>query len=161
MLDFGTAVRSFYANYTNANGRAQRSAYWWVLLFQVIIYGVLAAVIFMAEGGPEWYRMIFDAIGGDVVEFDAKLGASGNLALMLFFFFALANFLPQIMLEIRRFHDLGQSGWFVLGFRIVGMLPVIGNLAGLANIIWFIFPGTVGTNQYGPDPLGKDTDVFG
>ncbi len=161
MLDFGTAVRSYYANYTNPDGRAQRSAYWWVLLFQLIIYCVLATVIYMAEGGPEWYQMVADAVGGEDVNFEAGLGGSGNFALILIFFFALGNFLPQIMLEIRRFHDLDQSGWLVLGFRIIGVIPVIGNLAGIANIIWFIFPGTVGSNQYGPDPLSEDTDVFG
>ncbi|GGX70949.1 DUF805 domain-containing protein [Litorimonas cladophorae] len=161
MLDFGTAVRSYYRNYTNADGRAQRSAYWWVLLFQLIIYGVLATVVYMSDGFSDWYQMIKNAAEGGTPDFGVQLGISGNLALTLGVFFAIGNFLPQIMLEIRRFHDLGQSGWLVLVFRILGVLPVVGNIAGLVNIIWFIFPGTVGGNRYGPDPLRKDPDVFG
>ena len=48
MMGFGEAVRQFYGNYVNAEGRAQRSAYWWVLLYQLIIYSVLIIVVYMA-----------------------------------------------------------------------------------------------------------------
>ena len=52
----------------------------------------------------------------------------------------------SIMLEIRRCHDLGHSGWLIL----IGFIPYI-------NIIFWLYilfcPGTKGDNQYGPDPL--------
>ena len=65
------------------------------------------------------------------------------------------------MLRIRRFHDLGQSGWLVLAFIVLGVLPVIGILADIVNFVWYMFRGTVGPNQYGKDPLGQDADIFG
>lgn len=164
MLSFGEAVRRFYGNYANAEGRAQRSAYWWVMLYQLIIYGVLLIVLFMADGGNQIFEIINSVLEGDMdpqIDENLNLGASGIFAIILMTLFGLANFLPNIMLQIRRFHDLGQTGWLVLVFIIVGALPVIGMIADLANIIWFIFRGTNGPNKYGQDPLGPNTDVFG
>jgi len=164
MLSFGEAVRQFYGNYVNAEGRAQRSAYWWVMLFQLIIYVVLTIVLYMADGGAELFTILGDMVNGDADETaldDFNLGISGLISIFLMVCFLFANILPGIMLAIRRFHDLGQSGWLVLVFTIVGALPLIGTLADIANIIWFAMPGTNGTNKYGRDPLGHDTDIFG
>jgi len=164
MLSFGEAVRQFYGNYANADGRAQRSAYWWVLLYQLIIYGVLAVVIFMADGGPGLFEQIgefLEAESGTEIDDDFSLGTSGIFAIVLMGCFALTNLLPDIMLSIRRFHDLGQTGWLVLVFMFLGALPMIGFLADIVNFIWFMLRGTEGPNQYGPDPLALDTDIFG
>lgn len=164
ILSFGEAVRRYYGNYVNAEGRAQRSAFWWVVLFQLIIYAVLAVVLFMAEGGDQILEMFSQFLDGNMdpeIGDNFSLGSSGVFALILMVCFALANFLPDIMLRIRRFHDLGQSGWLVLLFMFLGALPVVGIFADIANIIWFIFRGTHGPNKYGPDPLGPRTDVFG
>jgi len=164
MMSFGEAVRRFYGNYTNADGRAQRSAYWWVLLYQLIIYSVLVIVLYMAEGGPELFEATADYLAGDLdalIDDDFNLGASGIAALVIMVFFALANFLPDIMLRIRRFHDLNQTGWLVLVFIIVGIIPGIGTITDIANFVWFMVPGTNGSNKYGKDPLGPDVDIFG
>ena len=164
MLDFGEAVRRFYGNYVNADGRAQRSAYWWVVLYQLIIYTVLIIVLFMAEGGDQLWELVKSVFQGNTeadLADDFQLGASGIIAFLFMMLFALANILPNIMLQIRRFHDLGQTGWLVLAFMVLGALPGIGLIFDLAHIIWFIFPGTSGPNKYGPDPLGHNPDIFG
>ncbi len=164
MIDFGEAVRRFYGNYLKADGRAQRSAYWWVALYQLIIYTVLIIVLFMADGSEQILEVINEILGGNTdAEFsdDFTLGTSGLLAAFLMAIFAIVNFLPNIMLQIRRFHDLGQTGWLVLVFRGLGALPYIGVFFDIANLIWFSVQGTNGPNQYGPDPLSSDTDIFG
>jgi len=162
MLSFGEAVRRFYGNYTNADGRAQRSAFWWVQLYQLIIAMVLSIVILMADGGLEYIESVVEALStGEFTTSWADLGWSGEAAIYSIFIFGFANFIPNIMLNIRRFHDLNQSGWFVLAFFIFGAIPNVGLIADLVKIIWFINPGTTGPNQYGPDPLGHDTDIFG
>ena len=164
MLDFGEAVRRFYGNYVNADGRAQRSAYWWVVLYQLIIYTVLIIVLFMAEGGDQLWELVKSVFQGNTeadLADDFQLGASGVIAFLFMMLFALANILPNIMLQIRRFHDLGQTGWLVLAFMVLGALPGIGLIFDLAHIIWFIFPGTSGPNKYGLDPLGHNPDIFG
>lgn len=164
MLSFGEAVRRFYGNYVNADGRAQRSAYWWVVLYQIIIYVVLAIIVFMADGGDQLFDIVGQMLDGntdpDITE-NFNLGASGIFALILMVCFALANFLPDIMLRIRRFHDLGQSGWMVLLFIVLGALPVVGFVADLVNFVWFMIKGTDGPNKYGQDPLSPNMDIFG
>lgn len=164
MLSFGEAVRRFYGNYANAEGRAQRSAYWWVVLYQIIIYAVLIIVVFMAEGGDQLLDMIGQFFNGNMdpeLGSDFRLGASGIMALILMVIFALVNFLPDIMLRIRRFHDLGQSGWLVLLFMGLGAIPTVGFIADLALFVWYMFPGTKGSNKYGQDPLAPSSDIFG
>lgn len=49
-------------------------------------------------------------------------------------------------LGVRRCHDLDKSGWWML----LGCIPVINFFFG---IYLLFFAGTVGYNQYGPDPL--------
>ena len=163
MLSFGEAVRRFYRNYVNPEGRAQRSAYWWVLLYQLIIYAVLFIVLFMADGGPQIFEIINLMLeGNDDPELaeNLQLGASGIFALLMMVLFGLVNFIPGIMLQIRRFHDLGQTGWLVLVFFVLGALKPLGILADIAHIIWFTRQGTQGPNTYGPDPLGHNSEIF-
>lgn len=161
MLSFGEAVRLFYANYTNPDGRAQRSAFWWVQFYQSLMLIVFGIVIFMAEGGPSFYENLPKLLTPE--EFPVlwgNLGFSGKAAGYCILAFSLVNFLPGIMLSIRRFHDLDRPGWWVLGFFIASNIPLTSIPASLANIIWFAFQGTDGSNRYGPDPLGPNSDVF-
>jgi uncharacterized membrane protein YhaH (DUF805 family) len=52
----------------------------------------------------------------------------------------------NVMLMIRRVHDLGKSGYFV----IIAFLPVI----GIVFSIYLLFAqGQIGRNEYGEDPL--------
>jgi len=94
MLDFGEAVRRFYGNYANAEGRAQRSAYWWVVLYQFIIYTVLFIVLFMADGSEQILDVINEVLAGNSdadFEDDFQLGAGGLLSVFLMVIFALVN----------------------------------------------------------------------
>jgi len=53
---------------------------------------------------------------------------------------------PSLAVSVKRWHDRGHSGWWVL----VGLIPVIGPLWLLvAN---GLLPGTPGPNRYGADP---------
>lgn len=53
---------------------------------------------------------------------------------------------PAVVISVKRWHDRGQSGWWVL----VALVPVIGWL-------WMLWAngflrGTAGTNRFGPPP---------
>ena len=53
---------------------------------------------------------------------------------------------PLLLLDIRRLHDLDQSGWLVL----IMFVPII----NLIFLVYLLFvKGTVGSNRYGSDPL--------
>ncbi len=54
---------------------------------------------------------------------------------------------PSLAISIKRWHDRGKSGWWVL----IGLVPLIGGL--WAIIETGFLPGTPGPNEYGPDPL--------
>ena len=53
----------------------------------------------------------------------------------------------SLTLVIRRWHDLGRSGWFTL----LLLIPLLNFLVML--YLWFV-RGTAGPNAYGEDPLG-------
>ncbi len=55
----------------------------------------------------------------------------------------------SVAVGVRRLHDVGKSGWFIL----IGLVPIV-------NVYVFylmlIKKGDVGDNQYGPDPKTED-----
>ena len=54
--------------------------------------------------------------------------------------------LPAVSLEVRRFHDLGLSGWYTL----LNLIPIIGRPIAL---LCLFRKGTVGPNRFGKDPI--------
>ena len=46
---------------------------------------------------------------------------------------------------VRRWHDLGFSGWMLL----LSLVPLLGALLGIVLLVW---PGEKGDNKYGPQP---------
>ena len=58
--------------------------------------------------------------------------------LVLFFGFMLP-------LSVRRLHDTGKSGWFIL----LGLIPFVG---GIILLIFFCMDSQPETNEYGPSP---------
>ena len=78
----------------------------------------------------------------------AHSDTSGGL-LIIICVYSLVSIVPNIMLTIRRLHDLDKSGWFYL----ILMIPYVNFIFAL----YVIFaPGTVGPNKYGPDPLENE-----
>ena len=144
-MGFGEAVRTFFQRYTDFQGRSRRSEYWWVILALIIFFGIGGALAVILGGV---------AGGGD-------MNPIGMLLIGILGLAYLAIIIPNIALMVRRFHDLNQTGWLVLVFILLGIIPLVGMLASLAQIIWFAMPGTVGPNKYGADPKGgHDVGVF-
>lgn len=56
-------------------------------------------------------------------------------------------FLPSLALQVRRLHDIGQSGWWLL----IALLPIIGIILLIA---WWCQEGDPRENVHGPDPKG-------
>ena len=96
-----------------------------------------------------FYILVTFALG----PIDATL-FGGGYAAPLATLFMLVTVLPFTTVAIRRLHDRDMSGWWFL----LMFVPVIGSIALL---ILYIMPGTEGPNQFGPDPLGNDTNVPG
>ena len=64
--------------------------------------------------------------------------------------FALATLIPFCTVCIRRFHDIGRSGWWMNSpFTVIGIIPFF---------YWMCQKGDEGENQYGSDPLAPFRD---
>lgn len=86
-----------------------------------------------ARRSEYWYFFFFFVIGSMVLKIvDGLIGI--RIFLPVFSLFLI----PMITLGVRRMHDVGKSGWFLL-------IPVY-------NLILTITKGEKGTNNYGPDP---------
>jgi uncharacterized membrane protein YhaH (DUF805 family) len=57
---------------------------------------------------------------------------------ILMIVFYLGILIPLIAAGVRRLHDVGKSGWYLL-------IPIY-------NLILALTPGQMGANEYGPDP---------
>lgn len=59
---------------------------------------------------------------------------------------------PMLTVSVRRLHDTGRSGWWML----IALVPIIGPIVYLALMA---VDGTAGANQYGPSPknVGEET----
>ncbi len=129
-MDFTTAVRTCFGKYATFRGRARRAEYWWFVLFNMlahIVLSIIDAVIFGVGGGA----------------------MHGGEPQILSGLFSLAVFLPSLAVGVRRLHDTGRSGWWLL----IWLIPVIG---WIVLIWWLATPGEDGPNSHGPDPLAQD-----
>lgn len=59
--------------------------------------------------------------------------------------YGLAIFLPSLSVGVRRLHDTGRTGWWML----IGLIPFIG---AVVLLIFMIQDSQPTDNQYGPNP---------
>lgn len=109
-----------FDSYCRFQGRSSRSEYWWWVLF----CSILGFCIGIVEG----------ILGFSMTAVQAT---SGILSLVLL--------LPGLGLSVRRLHDIGKSGWWIL----LGLIPVVG---AIVLIIWFARNSQMQDNQYGLVP---------
>ena len=110
--------------YADFNGRARRKEYWMFVLVAMIISFILGLISGLTG-------LIF------VVEIAPGVGVGYGILNNLF---SLAIIVPSIAAGIRRMHDTGRSGWFIL-------VP-------LYNLYLLITDSTPGENRFGPNPKG-------
>lgn len=138
MVSFPDAIKLFFSRYVDFQGRSTRAEYWWVYLFNLIIFGVWA--------------LLFFVLGGINMRTE-EVSPLGFILIALVAIYVLAIIIPGIALFIRRLHDINQTGWIYLGLVVASVIPVIGFIASIAMIVIACIPGTKGPNKYGPDPL--------
>ncbi len=128
-MGFTEAIKHVFSNYANFNGRARRSEYWYFAVFTAII-GTVLNILTAALNGSS----------GD----GSTLGMIVGLIAMVV---GIALFIPSLAVSIRRLHDIGKSGWFIL----LNIIPVIGTFI----VLYFcIKDSETGENMYGPNPKG-------
>ncbi|WP_024962731.1 DUF805 domain-containing protein [Campylobacter ureolyticus] len=134
-----------FRKFATFSGRARRKEYSWFLVFNFIVGIIISVVDFLAFGDSDGFFSLI---------------------------YALVVFIPGLAVLVRRLHDFGKSGWFVLVIifaptiaLIVGLLFIqtskeLGMLfliIALALFFYFVFlpifkKGDEGENAYGSDP---------
>ena len=107
-------------NYVEFEGRSSRPAYWYFALVNLIVFGMclfLDVALFRLSGGVPVLTVLY----------------------------VLATAIPGLSLAVRRLHDTGRSGWWLL----VEVVPVVGQLVLLLFLVSASQPGD---NRYGPTP---------
>lgn len=74
------------------------------------------------------------------------------LAFVLIMIYLIATFIPALAVSVRRLHDQNKSGWFLL----MQLIPWVG---GIIIFVFMVSDGTMGSNQYGPDPKDPYSDL--
>jgi len=106
-----------FENYANFEGRARRKEYWMFFLANFIVSFALGFVLGLIS---------------------PTLGLAANV-------YSLAVLVPSIAVAIRRMHDVGKSGWYIL-------IPIY-------NLILACTEGDKGPNEYGPDPKNDFNEI--
>ncbi len=104
------------------SGRARRKEYWFFLLFVIVIVFVLG---------------LLDSIIGTYSK-ETELGLFSGI-------FMLGILIQSIAVGVRRLHDTGRSGWWLL----INFVPLVG---WIILLVLMLLAGQQGTNEYGPDP---------
>ena len=131
-VSFGEAVKKGLGGYCDYKSRSRRSEYWFWFLFAFLV-GLCVGII----GG------VLTAITGTPVIQSALTGL-----------FSLAELFFTLPLAVRRLHDIGKSGWFLL----LGLIPFVGFII----MLYFVLQDSQREqNQWGPSPkYGGNTDGF-
>jgi len=64
----------------------------------------------------------------------------------------LAMIIPFLAVSVRRLHDTGKSGWLLLMFFVLGLIPIVGLISGIIQIVIMCQDSDPGPNKYGPNP---------
>ena len=115
---FMTALK----NYAVFSGRSRRSEYWYFALFYLIFYAVAAVVDVMAG--------TYDRASG--------IGIFTGIL-------TLAFLVPSLSVSVRRLHDTGRTGWWLL----IALVPVVG---GIVLLVFLAQDSEAGGNRFGANP---------
>jgi uncharacterized membrane protein YhaH (DUF805 family) len=117
--------------YAVFRGRSTRREYW--CFAAVALMGMLVALA-VAEA----------------LERALSLGiATKDLMVLLYLAVVVALGVPGLAVKVRRLHDIGLSGWWLL----IGFLPLVG---GLIDLFFCLKPGDAGENRFGADPRATE-----
>ncbi|USI73869.1 DUF805 domain-containing protein [Sphingomonas morindae] len=125
-------------HYADFRGRAPRIEYWLFVLFLFLLYAVAMALDELLPTGGTSATVLTTGTGLWSYETMRTAGWITKLAW-------LATLIPSLAVAVRRCHDIGRSGWWLL----IGFIPFVG---ALVLLIFFLTDSQRGANRWGPDP---------
>ncbi|UWR22678.1 DUF805 domain-containing protein [Sulfitobacter sp. S190] len=117
---FTGALKDGFARFVDFRTRSSRPQFWWWCVWSIII-SVGAAIL-----------------DGSLGMFDSQpIGSLSSLVMLL----------PSLAVGVRRLHDIGRTGWWVL----IALVPLIGFFVLL---FFFVQKSEDSANRWGPAPRG-------
>jgi uncharacterized membrane protein YhaH (DUF805 family) len=132
------------------DGRSSRARFWIAGLIFVVVYAVMTIIDYVTD-----QSVVFQALNGMCI---------------------IVIVIASIAVGVKRLHDRNKSGWYLLLFYFVpctlaalsvligafvedsSIIATVLALLALALVVWAFVEmgclrGTIGVNQYGPDPV--------
>ena len=147
-MNFSEAIKSVFNKYATFSGRARRSEFWWFTLLCYIIQYAVGCImsimcipfmlsLFTAADSDASTEIVAATLGSTVVAYLFMASVMFVIGLILL--------IPSISVSVRRLHDIGKSGWWLL----LGFIPIAGPIVLL---VWFCTDSQPGKNQWGANP---------
>ena len=118
-----------FKRYAEFSGRSRRMEYWSFALLTFVVYVVCLAI--MMAGG-----LSLAALSNPEMAAAQQPGALFYVGGGLVGIFALAAFIPNLALNVRRLHDRNMSGWFLLLLIVLSAVPFIGATSSSVSAIF-------------------------
>jgi uncharacterized membrane protein YhaH (DUF805 family) len=115
MQEFIDAYTNAFNRYTDFAGRTSVGGFW-----RFAAVNFLAALVLIVLAQISWIFFVIYTI------------------------YLIALLIPSLAIAVRRLHDTGKTGWFIL----LGLIPLIGFII---LIVFYVQP-SVGPNEYGAGP---------
>ncbi len=111
------------AKYAEFNGRSRRSEFWLWILFRILLGMALGTVALMT---------VFSGINFEHPEPEQFMGRYFTI-MPLFSLINIGLFIPTLAVAVRRLHDIGRTGWWIV-------MPIVVMVVGMT--LFFIIFGT-------------------
>ena len=139
-MNFIQSISTCMRKYVTFSGRATRSEFWWFYLFTVLVNLVATSQ------ASSFVPNLLD--GQDMTENESSYFLNNFFFLYLSTITSLILLLPSLAVAVRRLHDVGRSGWWILiAFTVIGIIPLL---------ILYVTDTKDEENVYGPNPKTED-----
>ena len=132
-IDCCSAVKLGFQNYAKCSGRARRSEFWFFYLFVILMIFVTYIFVSIIVANTSYSRSN-SRYDSPVLEF----------AFIIFFIILIVVYIPMISVTVRRLHDTGRSGFFILLYFIP--------FGGFILLYLCCIDSEERPNEYGPSP---------
>ncbi len=139
-MNFIQSISTCMRKYVTFSGRATRSEFWWFYLFTILVNLVATSQ------ASSFVPNLLD--GQDMTENESSYFLNNFFFLYLSTITSLILLLPSLAVAVRRLHDVGRSGlWILIAFTVIGIIPLL---------IWYVKDTKDEENVYGPNPKAEN-----
>ena len=163
------ATKTCLRKYAVFSGRARRSEYWWFMLAQYLIAMALSFLMMIVM----IVQLYIGLSNGSITEETGFMFMFKNPVFWIYCLYSLALIIPNLSVMVRRLHDIGKSGWYLLlpflspllvggavvlaifnhdlwFFMIVAYVITLAIM--IIMLVWMATNGKKETNKWGPSP---------